>query len=1072
MKKRIGLLLASIHTGSALNVWTTLASEARRYGGAFFIFPGGKLDSHPDSEYLRNSVYRLINSGNLDGLISWGSSIGGAVSRMELDHFHESLEPLPYVTIAHKMKGHFCISFDAYTGFKSLVSHFITVHGAKRIAFLRGPATHESASDRYRAFVDACEDAGLCGIGDNLLVSSPWPWSSGESAIVELCEKRKLVPGRDFDVLIGSSDMMVFSAVRYLGKAGYRVPADYLVGGFNDSAESRILESAFSTVHLPYRELGLESFRMIRKILASKDGSIELRDIVLPAEMVIRESCGCRISGVNGSEAGPTSAMAGTGNRSPDRLIRDLARLFRLDDTDVNAMLEPIVYAARARDEAVFFDLCERALVRFFEGGMDEGLFERAFSLVRTTTGLDIGWIEDIEKRLYRLMFRVQGRVLSLERYETAKRYATLNSLKCELLEARDRDSLVSVLSVHLPEIGIHTGSVVLQEHDGTSRFVGGFSLAGIEVSSAGTVFPERRLLPESVERNYVEGVFMVQPLFMENRPLGYFICNVPFNDGPMFEDLRSAISSSLKGIFLFEEATRAKQDAESAERAKSEFFASAGNELVDPLRTIAEGLGELEAGLAGVRDQAGTRVDSSIEQVRAIKAQLASQLERTERLIDLTLSGFDGLTFDNRLFRLSELFPDSGIHPLLQGDPARLAEAFKLIGEEYPCIPKIDESVSGLAVSFYREAQPLSKSHGMLLAERIVRLQYADFSCDETSCVIVLLWPNLAGVAPTGFVSHHTIARSNLVRLQSSGGTFPAMEAFGASYSFDGTENDDTVLMWNADGSTGDEIMKVHLLRHHAVLFRSPFICWSSALAGKTLAEAVERTVRTDGKGKILFIGSAVERFDGWADSGSSVTISSMESFRVAVADGTPSLVVFFTIDIDAINAVRRYQPTVLVPVLVLPDRIDVSADIAALGVIPRVVLANRALANDPEFAERVRSILSGDEILPPHTGVLVKKAIQYLNVHATKEITRWKLADSVNVSEDYLTRIFRKETGVSMWEYLSRYRVFLATELLLHTNGTIYEIALATGFQDQAYFCRVFKKITGMPPGKMRNL
>jgi AraC-like DNA-binding protein len=59
----------------------------------------------------------------------------------------------------------------------------------------------------------------------------------------------------------------------------------------------------------------------------------------------------------------------------------------------------------------------------------------------------------------------------------------------------------------------------------------------------------------------------------------------------------------------------------------------------------------------------------------------------------------------------------------------------------------------------------------------------------------------------------------------------------------------------------------------------------------------------------------------------------------------------------------------------------------------------------------------------------------------------------------------------GFSLWEYLNRYRVHLAAELLTHTGDTIYDIAMRTGFQDQAYFCRVFKNIYGKAPGQVRN-
>jgi AraC-like DNA-binding protein len=75
------------------------------------------------------------------------------------------------------------------------------------------------------------------------------------------------------------------------------------------------------------------------------------------------------------------------------------------------------------------------------------------------------------------------------------------------------------------------------------------------------------------------------------------------------------------------------------------------------------------------------------------------------------------------------------------------------------------------------------------------------------------------------------------------------------------------------------------------------------------------------------------------------------------------------------------------------------------------------------------------------------------------------------VNVSEDYLTRIFRKELGLSPWDYLNRYRIYLATILLKESTLTINEVASQTGFQDQAYFCRVFRKIKGCAPTKIRS-
>jgi len=141
-------------------------------------------------------------------------------------------------------------------------------------------------------------------------------------------------------------------------------------------------------------------------------------------------------------------------------------------------------------------------------------------------------------------------------------------------------------------------------------------------------------------------------------------------------------------------------------------------------------------------------------------------------------------------------------------------------------------------------------------------------------------------------------------------------------------------------------------------------------------------------------------------------------------------------------------------------------------LSQYPRLIICHRAVSSSPEFRARLKALIGRDEILPPHTGVLVKKAILYFDQHSESQISRWKLADSVNVNEDYLTRIFHREMGMSPWDYLNRLRVFLAAEFLRQTDKTIQDIALQTGFNDQAYFCRVFKKIYGVSPKQLRKV
>ena len=330
-KKRIGLILASIHSGSGAQVCSALVREAAFFDTTFYIFPGGRLEAPENSEFLRNPVYRLANKKNIDGLISWASSMGGAVSLTDLVEFHKKLEPLPFVTIAQKIEGHSCVNFNAYEGMADLVRHFLLVHHITNIAFIRGPENHVSANDRYRAYCDTMKEAGI-SVESSPLVSDPFEWRNGLDAIKQLYEDRHLVPGKDFGALIASSDIMAFDAMEYLQKQGFTVPDDYFAGGFNDVSKSRMLLSALTTVHMPYKSMGLDSYELI---LNELDNPARLkRNIVLSAPLVIRESCGCSLSSlfVNTKPASVVDENSARRRaKDQENLIDELTKLLHLE---------------------------------------------------------------------------------------------------------------------------------------------------------------------------------------------------------------------------------------------------------------------------------------------------------------------------------------------------------------------------------------------------------------------------------------------------------------------------------------------------------------------------------------------------------------------------------------------------------------------------------------------------------------------------------------------------------------------------------------------------------------------
>lgn len=98
------------------------------------------------------------------------------------------------------------------------------------------------------------------------------------------------------------------------------------------------------------------------------------------------------------------------------------------------------------------------------------------------------------------------------------------------------------------------------------------------------------------------------------------------------------------------------------------------------------------------------------------------------------------------------------------------------------------------------------------------------------------------------------------------------------------------------------------------------------------------------------------------------------------------------------------------------------------------------------------------------------VRKALQYISSNYDTPLTLGEVAAQLGVSPNYFSTLFHKTVGVSFREHLCRVRVEQSKRLLLSTQYPLNDIAVAVGFSDQSYYCKVFKRITGLSPGQYR--
>lgn len=99
-----------------------------------------------------------------------------------------------------------------------------------------------------------------------------------------------------------------------------------------------------------------------------------------------------------------------------------------------------------------------------------------------------------------------------------------------------------------------------------------------------------------------------------------------------------------------------------------------------------------------------------------------------------------------------------------------------------------------------------------------------------------------------------------------------------------------------------------------------------------------------------------------------------------------------------------------------------------------------------------------------------IIHEAKKFIQSHYAKNISLEAIAEELNISPNYLSHLFRKETKESVVEYITRYRIDQAKKLLRTTHYKVYEVGQMVGYESEQYFSRVFKKVVGIPPAKYK--
>ncbi len=583
----IGLLIGRLgDVGYAAQVWPGVADLAKERHINLICFVGGALRATHEFDAQRNVAYDLASPERVDGLLAMSGSIGQFIGPEELKKFYARFQPLPMVSIAMAVEGIPSILTDSQTGVQASINHLINIHRCRHIAFIRGPETNPEAEQRYQTYRSVLSRHGI-PYDPQLVVAGDYLGPAGAEAVRLLLDERKVA----FDAIASANDEMALGAISALQDRGLQVPNKVRVVGFDDLEEARFASPPLTTVHQPLYEQGKQAAEMLLALMA---GDRVHETVILPTELVTRQSCGCQPQDEFLEIRSPTWATGKTmGSVLSSQRKHILAEMVRtagpsassLNQGWAERLLAALSNAPKRKGDNDFIQILDEMLRQVGANNGDVMQWRQLMYGLQVNLCAPLAMGEE-RTRVERLLQTGQILVMENARWTQAHRrlqaerraFDFTTGISEPLMTAFDVAGVIEVVASQLPGLGIRSCYISLYEQpvEGQPEFPTEWSRLILSVNGndrldlepGGVRFPSRQLVPQAILPGEKRFSILLEPLhFRDETQLGFIVIEpLETMPGSLREALSREISTALKGALLLEERKKTREALQQSE--------------------------------------------------------------------------------------------------------------------------------------------------------------------------------------------------------------------------------------------------------------------------------------------------------------------------------------------------------------------------------------------------------------------------------------------------------------------------------------------------------------------------